>query len=65
MFSQTFKATTTGGKLMDVVVWFHGGSFIQGSANFVIPEYLLAYYDVVYVGVNYRLGPFGRWLSIN
>ncbi|RZB39577.1 venom carboxylesterase-6-like, partial [Asbolus verrucosus] len=43
-----------------VMLYIHGGGFIQGTClNFICgPEFLIEY-DVVVVTVNYRLGPFG------
>ncbi|XP_065211476.1 esterase E4-like [Planococcus citri] len=45
--------------LNDVIVFLHGGSFMFGSGNYVIPDYLLAMHDVVFVYINYRLAMFG------
>jgi para-nitrobenzyl esterase len=50
----------TGASDLPVMVWFHGGGLRAGSAH--QPYYQgddLAAEDVVVVGVNYRLGPFG------
>lgn len=48
----------TGARHRPVMVWFHGGAFVAGSAN----QYdgsALASRGVVVVTVNYRLGAFG------
>jgi para-nitrobenzyl esterase len=48
------------GAALPVLVWFHGGAFIQGSG--AQPRYdgsALAQRGVVVVTINYRLGPFG------
>jgi para-nitrobenzyl esterase len=48
------------GASMPVLVWFHGGAFIQGSG--AQPRYdgsELARRGIVVVTINYRLGPFG------
>ena len=47
-----------------VVVFFHGGAFVVGACESMLygPDVLLDR-DIVLVGVNYRLGPFG-WLSL-
>ncbi|KAL3286183.1 hypothetical protein HHI36_000694 [Cryptolaemus montrouzieri] len=43
-----------------VMVWIHGGGFIQGSnkTEFYSPDYLMTE-DVIQVIINYRLGIFG------
>lgn len=48
-------------KLKPVMVWIHGGAFILGSnsKDFYNPEFLLRK-DVCLIGVNYRLGAFGK-----
>jgi para-nitrobenzyl esterase len=44
-----------------VLIWIHGGGFLTGAAS--LPLYsgaaLAARGDVVVVGINYRIGPFG------
>ncbi|XP_022190556.2 esterase FE4 [Nilaparvata lugens] len=47
-----------------VMVWFHGGGFIQGSSSEILygADYLMQH-DVVLVTVNYRLGALG-FLSV-
>merc|ERR1711892_271605 len=49
---------------LPVVVYFHGGAFVVGSCESMLygPQVLLDR-DIVLVGVNYRLGPFG-WMSL-
>lgn len=42
-----------------VMVWIHGGAYIQGSANEYDGGILAAENDVVIVAINYRLGIFG------
>jgi para-nitrobenzyl esterase len=42
-----------------VMVWIHGGAYIQGSANEYDGATLAAENDVVVVAINYRLGIFG------
>jgi para-nitrobenzyl esterase len=46
---------------LPVIVYFHGGSNMSGSAAECSGE-SLAQHGVVYVSLNYRLGPFG-WLA--
>ena len=45
-------------KKRPVVVFFHGGNFVRGSAAEYEPDYILDQ-DVILVTVNYRLGMFG------
>lgn len=42
-----------------VLVWIHGGAFINGSGNDYDPSRIVAEHDVVVVTVGYRLGVFG------
>lgn len=42
-----------------VMVWIHGGGYLQGSANDFDGSALAAENDVVVVCINYRLGIFG------
>ncbi|WP_371649544.1 MULTISPECIES: carboxylesterase/lipase family protein [unclassified Streptomyces] len=46
-----------GGK--PVLVWFHGGSFVSGTAAHYDPSRLARTGDMVVVTANYRLGAFG------
>jgi carboxylesterase type B len=57
------QSPNTEGPLKPVMVWFHGGGFVQGSGSSDIygPEYLVAE-DVILVTLNYRLGPFGNYV---
>ncbi|XP_049861359.1 fatty acyl-CoA hydrolase precursor, medium chain-like isoform X4 [Schistocerca gregaria] len=45
-------------ELLPVMVWIHGGGFMEGSATTYEYGYLMDY-DVVVVAINYRLGPLG------
>jgi len=49
----------TSGKRRPVLVWIHGGGFINGSANEYDGSVLSEQGDVVVVTVNFRLGAFG------
>lgn len=42
-----------------VLVWFHGGGYLTGSAAAYDPAPLVTKGNVIVVGVNYRLGPLG------
>jgi para-nitrobenzyl esterase len=48
-----------GGANRPVLLWIHGGSFIEGSANGYDGSVLAEQGDVVVVAINYRLGMFG------
>lgn len=48
---------------LPVMVWLHGGGFINGSGNAFNGALLAKTADVIVVTVNYRLGPFG-WLAL-
>lgn len=41
-----------------VMVWFHGGAFLDGSALIYGPKFFMDH-DVVIVVPHYRLGPLG------
>lgn len=45
-------------QLHDVIVYIHGGCFSYGAGRWYQPDYLMDR-DVVFVTLNYRLGPFG------
>lgn len=42
-----------------VMVWIYGGAFILGSSDTYDVEHLAAYGNVIYVTINYRVGPLG------
>jgi para-nitrobenzyl esterase len=42
-----------------VMVWIHGGAFINGSAGVYHPKRLVTRGDVIVVALNYRLGALG------
>jgi para-nitrobenzyl esterase len=46
---------------LPVMVWLHGGGFVEGSADEYDPHRLAVAEDVVVVTVNYRLGVFGNF----
>ncbi|XP_011870237.1 PREDICTED: venom carboxylesterase-6-like isoform X2 [Vollenhovia emeryi] len=43
---------------LPVVFWIHGGAFQFGSGMYYSPRYLMDH-DVIFVTINYRLGPMG------
>ncbi|XP_030030744.2 juvenile hormone esterase [Manduca sexta] len=52
--------TATSRNRLPVMVWIHGGGFVQGGGNRELysPEFLIKH-DVIIVSINYRLGPYG------
>ncbi|XP_025411215.1 esterase E4-like [Sipha flava] len=52
------EGSTSGGS-MNVIVYIHGGAFQFGSGIGYTPHYLLDGNDLVFVSINYRLGPLG------
>jgi para-nitrobenzyl esterase len=44
---------------LPVVVWFHGGAFLMGSGNIQDGSHTAFEQNVVFISVNYRLGPWG------
>jgi para-nitrobenzyl esterase len=48
---------------LPVMVWLHGGGFVNGSGNAFNGERLAKTANTIVVTVNYRLGPFG-WLAL-
>lgn len=42
-----------------VMVWIHGGGFLNGSSDIYNPQWLATRGDIVVVTVNYRLGALG------
>jgi para-nitrobenzyl esterase len=47
------------GEKRPVMVWIHGGAFVNGSSNVYDARWLAARGDIVVVTVNYRLGTLG------
>jgi carboxylesterase type B len=54
VFTPTDKGTKKA-----VMVWIHGGGWVVGSGHAYFGGLLAPFGDVVYVSVNFRLGPFG------
>jgi para-nitrobenzyl esterase len=60
LYLNVWTAAYRGGERRPVIVWLHGGGFMQGSS--AVPMYdgaSLARRGVVFVSVNYRLGVLG------
>lgn len=43
-----------------VMFYIHGGEFTHGASNLFPAHILAAFYDVVVVSINYRLGALGK-----
>lgn len=58
-------ANSSGGNLLPVMVWIHGGGFTfgSGSTDLYSPDFLVER-GVVVVTINYRLNVFGTWMDI-
>lgn len=46
------------------MVYIHGGEYYKGASNTFPGHVLAAFYDVVVVTINYRLGALGASLSL-
>ncbi len=55
--------TRAGRGRLPVMVWIHGGGFVNGSGNDFNGRFLAATARAIVVTINYRLGPFG-WLAL-
>ena len=63
LYLNVFTPSPAAGADLPVMVWFHGGGFVSGSATSALYDgSLLALEGVVVVSVNYRLGALG-WLA--
>lgn len=49
--------------LTPVMVYIHGGSYVEGTANMIDGSILASYGNVIVVTVNYRLGVLGESLQ--
>lgn len=48
-----------------VMVYIHGGDFSHGASNLFPGHMMAAFYEVVVVTINYRLGALGKRSSLN
>ena len=44
-----------------VMLFIHGGSYMEGTGNMFDASVLAAYGNVIVVTMNYRLGVLGKW----
>lgn len=47
-----------------VMVYIHGGDFYKGASNTFPAHIMAAFYNVVVVSFNYRLGALGKQIFI-
>ncbi|XP_039288226.1 neuroligin-2 isoform X1 [Nilaparvata lugens] len=61
LYLNIYSPNTKGGlaQLYPVMFYIHGGDFYHGASNLFPGHVLAAFYDVVVVTINYRLGVFG------
>ena len=45
------------------MVYIHGGDFYKGASNTFPAHIMAAFYNVVVVSINYRLGALGNYFS--
>lgn len=59
LYLNIWTPNTNPGKLLPVMVWIHGGAFIQGLSNYFDGTAYAVVHDVVFISLNYRVGAFG------
>lgn len=52
-------------KPFPVMIYIHDGEFYRGASNLFPGHVLAAFYNVVVVTFNYRLGALGKFLTLN
>jgi para-nitrobenzyl esterase len=62
VWAPAFTTVPAGGDRVPVMVWLHGGGNSVGEGGIYNGKYLAEAYNVIFVSINYRLGPLG-WLS--
>lgn len=64
LYLNIYKPITDGSRKLDVVIHIHGGGFVAGYGQ----EYTNAKYimdrDIIFVTMQYRLGPLGKTTNI-
>lgn len=48
--------------LKPVMVYIHGGSYMEGTGNMIDGSILASYGNVIVITINYRLGVLGEWM---
>jgi neuroligin len=61
-FDRLFSHQTKAGRpqMYPVMIYIHGGDFYHGASNLFPAHVMAAFYDVVVVTINYRLGALGQ-----
>ena len=59
LIAERVDTPAVGGATRPVMVWIHGGAFINGSGGIYDSRWLASRGDIVVVTINYRLGALG------
>lgn len=62
MYLNVYVPVEKGANKLDVIVHIHGGAFMFGRGDIYGPNNLMDR-NVIYVNLNYRLGPLGNKFS--
>ena len=63
LYLNVYRPGTANGAPLAVMMWLHGGGFVNGSGNAFYGAFLAQTANAIVVTVNYRLGPLG-WLAL-
>lgn len=50
--------------LKPVMVYIHGGSYVEGTGNMIDGSILASYGNVIVITINYRLGVLGEFAEV-
>lgn len=50
--------------LKPVMVYIHGGSYMEGTGNMIDGSILASYGNVIVITINYRLGVLGEFIAL-
>ena len=67
LYLNIFAPKNNSNNLLPVIIWIHGGSFVQGTSSVktTIPTVLSTRGNVIVVAINYRLNTFGFFYAAN
>lgn len=63
LYLNVYRPGAANGAPLPVMMWLHGGGFVNGSGNAFYGAFLAQTANAIVVTVNYRLGPLG-WLAL-